>query len=89
MILAGECPDGTEYQLEERPDDDVDNYSLRIGPTYIEFSSVQWADHVLLLLSADGGGYVSVSHDVPGRECDIDDELCNTLLELNDGETNT
>lgn len=59
-----------------------DEYALRVGPAYIEFSGVQWADHVLLLQSADGGGYVSVSHDTDHK--DISETLRDKLLALRD-----
>lgn len=67
-------------RLQMRDDEHIDDYSLRIGPMYAEFSDVQWQDEVLLLLSSDGGGYVSVRHDT--GKGDIRDDLKDVLMGL-------
>ena len=69
-------------ELRTLGDEHVDDYSLRIGPMYAEFSDVQWQDHVLLIQSTDGGGYVSVSHD--SSHTDISKAMYRKLLEIRD-----
>jgi hypothetical protein len=50
------------HVLKRLSDDHIDDYSLRVGPLYVEFSAVQHQDRVLLLLTDGGGQYVSVRY---------------------------
>jgi hypothetical protein len=56
-----------------------EDYSLRYGPLYVEFSSVQWTEHVLLL-HGQGDDYMSVRHSTD--ENYIPYELYDTLMHL-------
>lgn len=57
-----------------------DDYSLMVGPLYVEFSAVQAQDSVLMLFADPDGHYVSVSHDTHHE--DITEEMKAVLLGL-------
>lgn len=59
-----------DYELRRLGEEHVDDYSLRHGGLYVEFSDVQWADYVWLLQANEQGSYVSVRHST-GEEGDV------------------
>lgn len=69
--------DGNGYELRKLGPEHHEDYSLRHGGLYVEFSDVQWLDKVWTLHPDGGGTYMSVRHsagihDVPEE---VDDAL--------------
>jgi len=75
---------GHGYTLRALGDKHKDDYSLRHGGLYVEFSSVKWSDMVWLLYSRDSGTYMSLRHDTENGG-DIPNPLYHLLESIRHG----
>lgn len=76
---------GNSYVLKALGDNHTDDFSLRHGGLYVEFSSTQWADMVWLLQPEGHGAYMSVRHST-GKSGDVPRPLDAMLQTIRDGE---
>lgn len=74
--------DNGEWELRTRPDDPNEDYSLRNGALYVEFSSVKWLDGGPRLVASGGYTYASVRYDPKRPAKSIPKALHEELMNL-------